>query len=97
MPLTMQKNTTGSLRDNHFFLTWPVSASMSGNSLNQSQGDLVGSGKPKEPLGLTPREVAESPSWLPRAMDGLISPTQVVSRVFTFFASHESVPFYRFL
>ncbi|PKI51224.1 hypothetical protein CRG98_028372 [Punica granatum] len=54
-------------------------ASMSGNSLNRSRGDLVGSGKPKEPLGLTPREVAESPSWLPRAMDGLLSPTQVVS------------------
>ncbi|PKI73226.1 hypothetical protein CRG98_006361 [Punica granatum] len=29
---------------------------MSGNSLNRSLGDLVGSGKPKEPLGLTPRE-----------------------------------------
>ncbi|PKI52210.1 hypothetical protein CRG98_027385 [Punica granatum] len=36
-------------------------------------------GKPMEPLGLTPREVAESSSWLPRAMDGLLSPTQVVS------------------
>ncbi|PKI70476.1 hypothetical protein CRG98_009146 [Punica granatum] len=70
---------------------------MSGNSLNRSRGDLVGSGKPKEPLGLTPREVAESPSWLPRAIDGPLSPIQVVSRVFTFFASHESVPFYRFL
>ncbi|PKI65589.1 hypothetical protein CRG98_014089 [Punica granatum] len=63
-------------------------------SLNRSRGDLVGSSKPKEPLGLTPREVAESPSWLPRATDGLLSPTQVVSRVFTFFASHESTPFY---
>ncbi|PKI63385.1 hypothetical protein CRG98_016213 [Punica granatum] len=50
---------------------------MSGNSLNRSRGDLVGSGKPKEPLSLTPREVAESPSWLPRAMDGLLSPTQI--------------------
>ncbi|PKI76493.1 hypothetical protein CRG98_003111 [Punica granatum] len=35
-------------------------------------------------------EVAESPYWLPRAIDGLLSSTQVVSRVFTFFASHES-------
>ncbi|PKI59455.1 hypothetical protein CRG98_020145 [Punica granatum] len=74
-----------------------ASASMSGNSLNQSRGDIVVSSKPKEPLGLTPREVAESPSWLPRAMDGLLSPTQVVSQVFTFFASYESVSFYRFL
>ncbi|PKI64645.1 hypothetical protein CRG98_014961 [Punica granatum] len=31
-------------------------ASMSRNSLDRSRGDLVGSGKPKEPLGLTPRE-----------------------------------------
>ncbi|PKI60963.1 hypothetical protein CRG98_018639 [Punica granatum] len=73
------------------------SASMSGNSLNWSREDIVGSGKPKEPIGLTPREVVESQSWHPRAMDGLLSPTQVVSRVFTFFTSHESVPFYRFL
>ncbi|PKI48576.1 hypothetical protein CRG98_030995 [Punica granatum] len=36
-------------------------------------------GKPKEPLSLTLREVAESPSWLPRAMDDLLSPTHVVS------------------
>ncbi|PKI70550.1 hypothetical protein CRG98_009055 [Punica granatum] len=50
---------------------------MSGNNLNRSRGDIVGSGKPKEPLGLTPREVAESPSWLLRAMDGLLSLTQV--------------------
>ncbi|PKI64262.1 hypothetical protein CRG98_015347 [Punica granatum] len=51
---------------------------MSRNSLNRSRGDLVGSGKSKEPLGLTPREVAESPSWLPRAMispGSLIGPT----------------------
>ncbi|PKI37273.1 hypothetical protein CRG98_042336 [Punica granatum] len=79
----------------HVFIVY--SASMSGNSLNRSRGDIVVSSKPKEPLGLTPREVAESPSWLPRAMNGLLSPTQVVSRVFTFFASHESVPFYQFL
>ncbi|PKI49042.1 hypothetical protein CRG98_030565 [Punica granatum] len=49
---------------------------MSGNSLNRRRGDIVVSSKPKEPLGLTPREVSESPSWLPRAMDGLLSPTQ---------------------
>ncbi|PKI26402.1 hypothetical protein CRG98_048909, partial [Punica granatum] len=49
---------------------------MSGNSLNRSRGDFVGSSKLKEPLGLTLREVAESPFWLPRAMDGLLSPTQ---------------------
>ncbi|PKI65587.1 hypothetical protein CRG98_014087 [Punica granatum] len=76
----------------HVFILYSVS--MSGNSLNRSREDLVGWSKPKEPLGLTPREVAESPSWLPRATDGLLSPTQVVSRVFTFFASHESTPFY---
>ncbi|PKI58747.1 hypothetical protein CRG98_020854 [Punica granatum] len=57
----------------HVFIVY--SASMSGNSLNQSRGVLVGLGKPKEPLGLTLREVAESLSWLPRAMDGLLSPT----------------------
>ncbi|PKI62216.1 hypothetical protein CRG98_017398 [Punica granatum] len=79
----------------HVFTVY--SASMSGNSLNRSRGDIVGSGKPKKPLGLTPREVAESPSWLSRVMDGLLSPTQVVSRVFTFFGSHGSVSFYRFL
>ncbi|PKI38550.1 hypothetical protein CRG98_041059 [Punica granatum] len=34
---------------------------MSGNSLNQSRGDIVGSGEPREPLGLAPREVYPVP------------------------------------
>ncbi|PKI64022.1 hypothetical protein CRG98_015554 [Punica granatum] len=37
---------------------------------NRSRGDSVGSGESKEPLVLTPREVAESPSSLPQAIHG---------------------------
>ncbi|PKI65877.1 hypothetical protein CRG98_013729, partial [Punica granatum] len=40
-----------------YFLHPGASPSMSGNSLNRSRGDFVSSSKPKEPLGLTPREV----------------------------------------
>ncbi|PKI65484.1 hypothetical protein CRG98_014142 [Punica granatum] len=49
--------------------------SMSGKGLNRSRGDRVGSGEPKEPLSLTPREVAERPSWLPRAIHDFLAPT----------------------
>ncbi|PKI45029.1 hypothetical protein CRG98_034578 [Punica granatum] len=77
-----ESNPTGMMRRNHLDrpeqprqAKLPVDASMSGKGLNWNRGDCVGSGKPKEPLGLTPREVAESPSWLLRAIHGFLAPT----------------------